>query len=111
MTMNYEKHKELISILNACAIECNRCTIACLEEENINMLEKCIKLDIDCAEMCHLAVSFLARDSEHTEHILPECAELCESCAKECEMHKDLDHCKVCAEACRKCAEACLQVA
>lgn len=107
--MSHEKNKQLISTLNDCASECNHCTIACLDEQNVKMLTKCIKLNLDCAEICKLAVSFLARGSEHSEHILKECAELCEACAKECEMHNDLEHCKVCAEECRKCAEACQQ--
>lgn len=109
--MSHEKHKQLISILNSCAIECNHCSIACLDENTVSMLTRCIKLTIDCAEMCQLAASFLARGSEHAENILAECAELCESCAKECELHKSHAHCKVCAEICNKCAEACQQLA
>lgn len=109
--MSHEKNKELISMLNECAVECNHCTAACLEEQDVKMLAKCIKLEIDCAEICRLATSFLARGSEHAEHILKECAELCEACAKECEKHSHMEHCKKCAETCRKCAEACQQTA
>jgi len=107
--MSHEKNKQLISMLNACAAECNHCTIACLDEQDVKMLTKCIKLNIDCAEICKLAVSFLSRGSDHSDHILKECAELCEACAKECEKHKQMEHCKVCAEVCHKCAEACNQ--
>ncbi len=107
--MSHEKNKELISMLNECAAECNHCTSACLEEQDVKMLAKCIKLEIDCAEICRLATSFLARGSEHAEHILKECAEICEACAKECESHSHMEHCKKCAEVCRKCAEACQQ--
>ncbi len=107
--MSHENHKELIRTLNECAVECNHCTSACLEEQDVKMLAKCIKLEIDCAEICRLATSFLARGSEHAEHILKECAEICEACAKECESHSHMEHCKKCAEVCRKCAEACQQ--
>lgn len=107
--MSHEKNKELISMLNECAAECNHCTSACLEEQDVKMLAKCIKLEIDCAEICRLATSFLARGSEHAEHILKECAEICEACAKECEKHSHMEHCKKCAEVCRKCAETCQQ--
>lgn len=105
--MSHDKHKELISALNACAAECNHCTVACLDEQDVKMLARCIKLEIDCAEICRLAVSFLARGSAHAVHILKECAEICELCATECEKHKHMDHCKRCAEVCRKCAEEC----
>lgn len=107
--MSNENHKELISTLNECAAECNHCTSACLEEPDVKMLAKCIKLEIDCAEICRLAASFFARSSEHAEHLLKECAEICEACATECEKHKHMEHCKRCAEVCRKCAEACHQ--
>lgn len=33
------------------AAECNHCATACLEEQDVAMLAKCIKLDIDCAEI------------------------------------------------------------
>ena len=107
--MSHENHKKLISTLNECAVECNHCTSACLDEQDVKMLAKCIKLEIDCAEICRLAISFLARGSEHADHILKECSEICEACAKECEKHANMEHCKKCAEACRKCAEACHQ--
>jgi hypothetical protein len=32
-------------------------------------------------------------------------------CAVECEKHKHMDHCRVCADACRKCAEECRRMA
>lgn len=105
--MSHEKNKELISMLNVCVGECNHCTIACLEEQDVKMLAKCIKMNIDCAEICQLAVSFLERGSEHSEHILKECAEICNACAEECEKHSHMEHCKKCAEVCRNCAEEC----
>ena len=109
--MSHEKNKELISMLNECAAECNHCTSACLDEQDVKMLAKCIKLEIDCAEICRLTISFLARGSEHAEHILKECAEICDACAKDCEKHSHMEHCKKCAEVCHKCAEACQQTA
>ena len=72
------------------------------------MLERCIRLDIDCAAICELAAGFVARGSEHAEHILRECADICNDCAEECEKHgHHMEHCRKCAEACRACAEAC----
>ncbi len=108
--MSNEKIKELISMLNECAAECNRCTVACLGEQDVKMLAKCIKLEIDCAEICRLAVSFLARGSEHANHILKECAEICDACAKECKKHSHMAHFKNCAEVCRKCALECIVI-
>jgi hypothetical protein len=109
--MSHEKNRELISQLNDCAAECNHCATACSEEKDANMLAGCIKLNNDCAEICRLAVSYLSRGSEHTGHVLRACVDICMACARECEEHAHMEHCKVCAETCRDCAQACQQTA
>lgn len=107
--MAHQHSKQLLDALNNCAAECNHCTSACLEEQDVKMLAKCISLDMDCAAICTLTASLIARGSEHGKHLLKECAEVCNACADECEKHADhMDHCKKCAEACRACATACL---
>jgi hypothetical protein len=107
--MNFEQNKSLIRTLSECAAVCNHCASACLEEPDIKMLKDCIKLDIDCAEVCLLTMKLLARNSQHAEHLLKECTEICNACAEECEKHGHMEHCRECAETCRACAEACLQ--
>lgn len=111
--MAYENNRELLDALNSCAAECNHCATACLDEQDVNMLSRCIKLDIDCADICQLAAAYVARGSEHTQHLLKECADICEACAAECEKHAahGMEHCRICAEACRRCAEACTNMA
>lgn len=73
------------------------------------MLSKCIKIDIDCAEICSLTASLLARVSEHGNHLVKESMEVCNACAEECDKHAEMgmEHCRMCAEACRACADAC----
>ena len=109
--MSHEQHHQIIAALNNCAAECNHCISACLEEEDVKMLAKCIKLDMDCAEICSLTASFLARGSVHGDHLKKECAEVCNACATECEKHSHMEHCKKCAEACRACAAECSSMA
>ena len=111
--MAHEKNKELLEALSNCAAECHHCAVACLQEQDTKMLERCIRLDLDCAEICKLTASFVARDSEYANYLLKECGEICEACAQECEKHAahGMEHCRTCAEACRQCAEACLHVA
>ncbi len=109
--MAHEKNKQLLEALNNCAAECNHCATACLKEKDVKMLARCIRLDIDCAEICQLTAAYVARDAEHVNHLLKECADICEACAEECEKHSHMEHCRQCAEACRHCAEACLQTA
>ena len=107
--MAHEQNKQLLEALNNCAAECNHCTTTCLNEQDVKMLARCIKLDIDCAQICSLTASLIARNSEHGKHLLKECAEVCIACAEECEKHAKMgmEHCRKCAEACRACADAC----
>ncbi|HUS02129.1 MAG TPA: four-helix bundle copper-binding protein [Chitinophagaceae bacterium] len=107
--MAHEQNKRLLDALNDCSAECNHCATACLDEQDVKMLTRCIKLDIDCAQICSLTASLIARSSEHGKHLLKECAEVCTACAEECEKHAKMgmEHCRACAKACRVCADAC----
>lgn len=109
--MSHVQNHGLLDALYNCAAECNHCATACLDEQDVKMLARCIKLDIDCADICSLTASLIARGSEHGEHLLKECAEICNACADECEKHNHMEHCKRCAEACRTCAEECSSMA
>jgi hypothetical protein len=71
------------------------------------MLERCIKLDLDCAEICAVAIGYISRGSENFQAVMQLCADICTACADECERHSHMEHCKRCAEACRACAETC----
>lgn len=104
--MSNQKFQSCIDECLACAIACEHCATACLGEEDVKMMTRCIQLDRDCADICILTARLLARDSQHGQHLMKECVEICEMCAEECEKH-DEDHCQKCAEACRKCAEEC----
>jgi hypothetical protein len=102
------KNSELISTLAECAAACNHCSTACLEEKDVQKMVQCIRLDMDCAQICEVTAAFIARNSDQAKHLIKECAEICSKCAKECEKHSDMEHCKVCADLCKKCEEMCL---
>lgn len=102
-----KNHKQLISILSECAAACNNCSTACLEEKDVQKMKACIRLDMDCAQICSVTADFISRDSDHAKHLMKECAEICRKCAAECAKHADMDHCKACAEMCRSCADEC----
>ena len=97
----------VITALNNCADACNRCTTACLEEDDVKMMVNCIKIDIDCAAICTITASLLSRNSPHGKHVLRECIEVCTACANECLKHAHMQHCKDCADACNTCINAC----
>lgn len=108
--MAHQKYADCIAACNACADACDHCSVACLDEDNVEKMARCISLDIDCASLCRLAAAFMARDSEWVATLCRTCAEVCDACADECGKH-DHDHCKQCAEACRRCAKTCREMA
>jgi uncharacterized membrane protein len=96
----------------ACALTCTSCADACLAEERVRELVRCIRLDLDCADMCEATGRLLTRQTSSepqlTRNMLGVCAQACRTCAEECERHaQHHEHCRVCAEACRRCEQAC----
>lgn len=76
------------------------------------MLVRCIRLDLDCADVCAATGNALSRQSDQelglTGALLDACREACRVCGEECERHAEHhEHCRVCAEACRRCEQAC----
>lgn len=104
----HHQNQEILTALQNCIAECNHCTTACLNEDNVKMLSRCIKLDIDCAEVCSVTAALITRGSEIAPQFVQLCADVCKMCEEECEKHQDMhSHCKDCAEACRNCYNAC----
>ncbi|MDP9069184.1 MAG: four-helix bundle copper-binding protein [Actinomycetota bacterium] len=96
----------------SCSRTCTSCADACLSEEMVAELRKCIRLNLDCADICDATGRVLTRQTEYdaptSKTQLQACLEICRACAQECESHMDHhDHCRICAEECRRCAEAC----
>jgi hypothetical protein len=102
-------NNQILKELNACTTVCNICFEACLNvlnaEEGIFMA-RCIELTRECAEVCQLASSMIARDSENIDKYLRLCAEIAETCANECKKH-DYEFCEKCAQVCNTCASMC----
>lgn len=104
----------LIACIEACydcAQACTVCADACLGEEEVAELRRCIRLDLDCADICQATGRIASRQSgaDRTLYqIIESCREACRRCAEECERHADRhEHCRICAEACRECESAC----
>jgi len=75
-------------------------------------LVQCIRLNMDCADIC-LTTGLVATrraggDVPVIRAQLEACRLACARCAAECERHADRHaHCRICAEACRDCERAC----
>jgi hypothetical protein len=101
-----------IDVLIACSEACTGCADACLSEGMVAELTKCIRTNMDCADICATTARVLSRhtgyDANISRTLLEACAVACKSCGDECAGHADMhEHCRICAEACRTCEQAC----
>jgi hypothetical protein len=95
-----------------CAQVCTACADACLSEDMVADLTKCIRTNLDCADICETTGRVLSRhtgyDAHITQAVLEACAKACRSCGDECQHHASMhEHCRVCMESCRTCEQAC----
>ena len=95
-----------------CAQACTSCADACLGEDMVKDLRQCIRLDLDCADICAVTGAVATRrtgsNDDVLRRVLQTCETACRSCAEECERHAGQhEHCRICAEACRRCERAC----
>ncbi|SCL56209.1 four-helix bundle copper-binding protein [Micromonospora chersina] len=101
-----------IDALRSCAQACTACADACLSEDMVAELTKCIRTNLDCADICDTTARVLSRhtgyDANVTRSLLEACATACKSCGDECAAHAGMhEHCRVCADSCRACEKAC----
>jgi hypothetical protein len=90
---------------------CTACADACLGEEDIHSLIRCIRLNQDCADVAGTTGRILVRltmpDWSILRSQLQACADACHECAGECEQHRQThDYCRLTMITCRECEEA-----
>lgn len=100
------KNSQLFDILAECTKACYNCFIKCLEEKDTPIMAACIKINVDCAQICQTTAAFISRGSEDSKSLMKICVEICKKCNEICSKHNP-DHCQQCADACYKCAIAC----
>jgi hypothetical protein len=96
----------------SCAQTCTSCADACLAEDKVRDLAQCIRLNLDCADVCaitgRLATRRTGSDEEVIRRMLDVCAVACRLCGEECRRHaSEHEHCRICAEVCERCMQAC----
>ncbi|GIM71900.1 four-helix bundle copper-binding protein [Actinoplanes auranticolor] len=112
--INFDREKlaAAVDALLACSEACTACADACLSEDMVAELTKCIRTNLDCADICATTARVLSRhtgyDANISRTLLEACATACQACGDECASHADMhEHCRVCADACRTCEQAC----
>lgn len=105
-----------IDVLIECSNTCTQCADACLSEGSLSPeLAKCIRLNLDCSDVCATTSRVISRQTEYdanlTRPLLEACAAACKSCGDECSGHADhMEHCRVCADSCRRCEQVCREL-
>ena len=97
------------------ARSCTICVDANLAEEDVAEMRRCIRLCLDCADVCIATGSMVSRQTEYEAEparaAVESCRQSCSTCAEECERHaQHHEHCRLCAESCRRCEAACAAV-
>jgi len=98
-----------------CAQACIACADACLAERRIEPLRRCVRLDLDCADICEATGRVLLRphapELEVLRRLLDATVLACRACAEECSQYAARhQHCRLCGEACLRCGEACTRL-
>lgn len=93
-----------------CAQACTACADACLAEEEVRQLTQCIRLNLDCADVCFTTGALASRrtgtDESLLKSMLEVCSQACHRSGEECQRHADKhEHCKVCADVCQQCEQ------
>lgn len=106
---------DCVTACHDCSFACTACADACLAESMVAELVHCIRLNLDCADVCAATGNMLTRQTEPSAELLHRqleaCVLACRLCAEECEAHADAhEHCRVCAEACRACERTCQEM-
>jgi hypothetical protein len=115
-SLNVSRLSQVVQSLDECASTCTICADACLSEEMVAHLVRCIRLNQDCADICAATARVLMRSEAEPQRgvlrrLLEACAEVCQACGQECASHAQMhEHCRICAESCRRCEETCRQL-
>ena len=104
-----------IDALSDCAQACTADVDADLSEQNLAEMVTCIRLCLNCADICTATLGVASRQAQYdantTKPLLRACVAICRSCGDECERHAPHhEHCRVCEQACRRCEEACQEL-
>ncbi len=88
------------------------CATWCITSDQAQTLAECSRSCLDAATITAANATMMARGSRFSGPVTSVCADLCESCAAECEHHGHYSEIiRQCAETCRRCAETCREMA
>src|SRR4051812_28166652 len=112
MKENFMQKQTRSPDVQKCIQECQECHSICVETVAYCMTvggahakPRHTAILLDCAETCHISEDSMRRDSAVFNALCTACAEICETCAVECERFPGDAQMKACADRCRSCAQ------
>jgi len=102
------KHAKAMMSAIHCKMAAEICLSHCLDEmgKGDKSMAPCAKSTREVIAACDAFLSFASAESGFTKKLSVVCAEICESCAKECKKHADHHKvCKDCMDSCLACAK------
>ena len=101
--------RDAIKALQHCHFTCSSMAMThCLELGGAHARPQHLRLMLDCAGFCAFTVEALGRKSQFHTRFASLCAQVCDTCAKDCAALGDMEEC---VEACRDCALRCHDIA
>ena len=102
---------QCIDAAYACAQACTSCADASLAESGVHALRQCIRLSLDCGDVCLAMASLASRHTGANEAVMRKmldvCMTACRLCEDECRRHAGREYCRICADSCQQCCIAC----
>jgi len=87
-----------IDALNDCTQACTADADADLSEQNLADMVKCIRLCLECTDICGATVAVVSRQPNTNQRhraAVEACVAICKSCGDECERHAGCnEHCE-----------------
>src|SRR5690625_7484117 len=91
--LDVQKLADCIAACFECAQTCTACADACLAEDMVTDLRNCIRLNLDCADICQATGTVLSRRTGQNlttvKALLEACRTACQECADECERSEE----------------------
>ncbi len=106
MDSHHIPHEHLVTTVHHCAAVCEHMGVLMTMTPNVHMRARQLQLLRDCADICHLTVKYLSRNSMFVRQLVGLCACVCEACGRECSRFPDAKS-QHCAEVCLNCAREC----
>ncbi len=104
--MPHHRHHQVMKTIVECGLHCQHMITLMTKRPDVNMRSRQILLLGDCADICALTATYIARGSVFGKGIADFCATVCDTCASECSRFPDQDS-QHCATICMNCAAEC----